>query len=161
MAVDIFLSIKEIKGESLDKEFPEAIEVMSFTYGMSQSGSMHTSGGGGAGKANFNDISFVHYVDNASPNLMLYCANGKHFKEAVISVRKAGGDKPLTYLKITLTNVIVANVSSGGSSNDDRLLENFSLNFEQVKLEYVKQENDGSGTPGPEFAWNIAQNIAV
>ena len=87
----MFLDIKgEIKGESQDDKHKDAIDILAWSWGMSQSGSFHTGGGGGAGKANFQDISVTKWVDQASATLQLYCANGDHFDSAVITVRKAG-----------------------------------------------------------------------
>ena len=100
--------------------------------------------GGGSGKANFQDLSFTHFIDKCSPNLMIACANGKHFGEALLTVRKAG-EKPLEYLKLTLTDLIISSVTTGGSGGEDRLTENVSLNFAKWKLEYTPQKKDGSG----------------
>jgi type VI secretion system secreted protein Hcp len=91
---------------------------------------------------------------------MLSCCNGKHFKEAVLTVRKAG-EKPLEYIKITMKEVIVANISTGGSGGEDRLTENLTLNFAEFKIEYVPQKPDGSGDAAVEAAWNIAENVKV
>ena len=38
---------------------------------MSNTGTFHHGSGGGAGKANFQDIIVTKYIDMASPNLML------------------------------------------------------------------------------------------
>ena len=127
---------------------------------MSQSGSMHVGGGGGAGKVNVQDMSFTHWFDKASANLMLYCANGKHIPKATLVVRKAG-ENPLEYIKITMTDVLVTSVSTGGSGGEDRLTENVSLNFAKVKVEYQEQAKDGTGQAGPEFGWNIEENTTA
>ena len=160
MAVDMFLKIDGIEGESKDSVHAGEIDVLAWSWGMSQSGSMHQGGGGGEGKVSVQDLSFTHYVDKASGNLMTRCANGGHHGDATLVVRKAGTD-PLEYIIITMTKVIVTSVSTGGSGGEDRLTENVTLNFEQVKVEYQEQADDGSGTPGPEFGWNMAQNAAA
>ena len=90
MAVDMFMVIDGIKGESKDKAYKEAIDVLAWSWGLSNSGSFHTGGGGGSGKVNVQDLSFTKYVDKASPILMLYCSNGDHFASAKLIVRKAG-----------------------------------------------------------------------
>jgi type VI secretion system secreted protein Hcp len=158
MAVDMFLDITgEIEGESQDATHANTIDVLAWSWGMSQSGSFHTGGGGGAGKANFQDISITKWVDNSSAELMKYCANGDHFDEATLIVRKAG-KKPLEYIKIKMTKVMVTSVSTGGSGGEDKLTENVSLNFAEVKYEYKKQKPDGTGEAAKEFPWNIAKN---
>ncbi|OUT62952.1 MAG: Hcp1 family type VI secretion system effector [Rhodopirellula sp. TMED11] len=158
MAVDMFLDIKgEIKGESQDKTHKDEIDVLAWSWGVSQSGSFHVGGGGGAGKANFQDISVTKWIDSSSPILMLYCSNGDHFKEATLTVRKAG-KKPLEYLILKMKDVLVTSVSVGGSGGEDRLTENISLNFREFKYEYTPQKEDGSAEAKKEFKWNIATN---
>jgi type VI secretion system secreted protein Hcp len=158
MALDMFLNIEgEITGEAQDAKHKDEIDVLAWSWGMSNSGSFHTGGGGGSGKANFQDLSVTKWVDNASPILMLYCANGDHFPKAKLTVRKAG-KTPLEYLIIDLKNVLITSVSTGGSGGEDRLTENVSLNFQAVKVSYVKQKEDGTGEAAKEFAWDIAKN---
>ena len=93
MAVDVFLKIDGVKGESKDSVHKEEIDVLSWSWGISQTGTMGYGGGGGAGKANFHDISIMKRVDSATNMLQLSCATGKHYGKAVLTVRKAG-DKP-------------------------------------------------------------------
>ena len=90
MASDIFAKIGDIKGESPDDKHKGEIELLSWSWGVTQSGTMAHGGGGGEGKANFNDFNFTHHIDKASPVLMKACATGEHIKEATITVRKAG-----------------------------------------------------------------------
>src|SRR4051794_22364914 len=117
MAVDMFLKIDDVKGESRDSKHAGEIDILAWSWGMSQSGTTHTGGGGGAGKVSVNDLSLTKYVDKSSPGLMLACCNGKHYKEALLTVRKAG-EKPLEYVKITLKEVIVSAISTGGSGGE-------------------------------------------
>ncbi len=159
MAVDMFIKLEGIDGEAKDKTHAGEIDVLAWSWGMSQSGSMHMGGGGGAGKVSVQDLSFTHYVDRATGNLMLYCSNGKHIPEAKLVVRKAG-ENPLEYIIITMNDCLVTSVSTGGSGGEDRLTENVTLNFAKVKCEYMEQKPDGSGEAGPEYAWNIAENVA-
>jgi type VI secretion system secreted protein Hcp len=160
MAVDMFLKLGDVKGESTDSKHKGEIDVLAWSWGMSQSGSMHMGSGGGAGKVSVQDLSFTKYVDKGSPNLVLHCCNGKHFDEALLTVRKAG-DKPLEYLKITMKKVLISAVSTGGSGGEDRLTENVTLNFAEFKVEYTPQKPDGSGDAAVEVGWNIAENVKV
>ncbi|GAC1409298.1 MAG: type VI secretion system receptor/chaperone Hcp [Burkholderiaceae bacterium] len=159
MAVDMFLKIDDLKGESRDSKHKDTVDILSWSWGMSQSGTTHTGGGGGAGKVSVQDLSLTKYVDKASPNLILAACNGKHFKEALLTVRKAG-EKPLEYLKLTMKEVLVAGVSTGGGQ-EDRLTEHITLNFSWFKVEYTPQKADGSGEAVVEAAFNIAQNVKV
>ena len=93
MSVDMFLKIKGVDGESADSVHAKEIDVSSWSWGMSQSGTTHVGRGGGAGKVSVQDITITKYIDKATPNLIKACCNGKHFDEAVLTVRKAG-EKP-------------------------------------------------------------------
>src|SRR6476469_797007 len=106
MAVDIFLKIKGVDGESSDDKHKKAIDVLAWSWGMSNSGSAQVGGGAGAGKVNVQDLSFTKYIDSATSPLMLAACDGKHFDEALLTVRKAG-ETPVEYVKIKMTEVIV------------------------------------------------------
>ncbi len=154
MAVDIFLEVEGIKGESKDSKHKDQIDVLSWSWGMSQSGTAHMGGGAGAGKVSVQDLNFTHYIDKSSPILMLHCCNGKHIKKAKLFVRKAG-EKPLEYMTVEMEDLLVSHVSTGGSHGEDRLTENVTLNFAKVKAEYQEQKPDGSGGPKTEMKWDI------
>ena len=158
MAVDQFLEIEgEIEGESKDKDKKGQIDILAWSWGMSNAGSFHVGGGGGAGKANFQDLSITKWIDKASAILQLYCANGDHFKKATLTVRKAGKD-PLEYLIITMENVLVTSVSTGGSGGEDRLTENVTFNFEKVEVKYTEQKDTGGAGDVKELKWDIGAN---
>ena len=160
MAVDMFIKIGDIKGEAKDSVHKEEIDVLAWSWGMSQSGTTHMGKGGGAGKANFQDLSFTKYVDKASNALMTALAKGSHITEATLLARKAGeGQK--RYIQITMNEVLVTSVSTGGSGGEDRLTENVTLNFAEFKVEYTPQKPDGSGEAAKEMGWKIAENIAA
>ena len=157
MAVDMFLKLDKIKGESKDKVHKDSIDVLAWSGGISQSGSTHLASGGGAGKASFPDISITKYVDRASATLMEHVAVGEHIAKAQLIVRKAGG-KPLEYIKIDLKDIIVSSYSTGGSGGEEMLTENLSLNFAEIKVSYVPQKEDGSGAAAVDFGFNIPEN---
>jgi type VI secretion system secreted protein Hcp len=159
MAVDMFLKMDPIKGESRDGKHPNEIDVLAWSWGASQSGTTHMGTGGGAGKVNVQDMSLTKYVDKASHLLLSACCKGTHFTEALLTVRKAG-DKPLEYIKVTMNEVMVTSVSTGGSGGEDRLTENVTLNFAKVKFEYTPQKADGSGDATVGFLFDIAKNEA-
>jgi type VI secretion system secreted protein Hcp len=158
MAVDMFIKIGDLKGEARDKVHKDEIDVLAWSWGMSNSGSAQVGGGAGAGKVSVQDISFTKYIDLSSAKLALSCCNGKHFPQAILTVRKAG-ENPLEYLVITLDEVMVTAVSTGGSGGEDRLTENVTLNFAKVKLDYKKQAASGQQEGGDNMVWNIAENV--
>jgi type VI secretion system secreted protein Hcp len=157
MAVDMFMDVDGLKGESRDKTHAGKIDVLAWSWGVSNSGSAHMGGGMGAGKANVQDLSFTKYVDMSSPDLLLASCNGKHFGTASLIVRKAG-ENPLEYINIKMTDVLVTSVSTGGSGGEDRLTENVTLNFAKVEFKYTEQSAAGAKGKQPEIKWDIAGN---
>lgn len=157
MAVNMFIKIGDIKGESVDKTHAGEIDVLSWSWGMSQAGAHQTGAGGRAGKVSVQDISVTKLFDSATPPVMLACCNGQRFKEARLTVRTAGA-KPLEYLKITMKEVLVSSVSTGGSTGEDRLTETITLNFAEFKVEYTPQKADGSAGAVIGAGWNIVSN---
>jgi len=160
MAVDMFLKVDGITGESVDDKHKGELDVLSWSWGMSQSGTSHLESGGGSGKVSVQNITVTKYVDAASPVLMLSCCTGEHVEQALLTVRKAG-ESALEYIKLTMKDVIVSSVSTGGSSGEDRLTENIALNFAEFKIEYTPQKADGSSDAAIEAGWNIARNVKV
>lgn len=157
MAVDMFLKLADVSGESKDDKHKGEIDVLAWSWGMSQSGTTHLGSGGGSGKVNVQDLSFTHYVDKSSAPIMMGCANGKHFKTATLVVRKAG-ENPVEYIKVDLEEIIIAAVQTGGSGAEDRLTENVTLNFSKVHVTYTPQKDDGTADAAIEAKWDIAAN---
>jgi type VI secretion system secreted protein Hcp len=159
MAATIFARIGTIKGESQDARHKDEIEVLSWSWGVSQSGALAQGGGGGAGKASFHDFSFTHHVDRAAPALMQACATGRHIKEATITLRKAGKGQQ-EYLVIVMTDVIVTSVSLSDSAEGD-VVEAVTVAFAKVDLAYKPQKPDGSLEAGVHFTFDLKANKAV
>jgi len=157
MAVDMFIKIGDIKGESQDAAHKDEIDVLAWSWGGSQSGTTHMGAGGGSGKVSVQDLSLTKWVDKASPILFKTMCEGGHIKECVLVVRKAGG-KPVEYIKLTLSDAIITSISTGGSGGEDRLTEHVSINFAKFKFDYVPQKNDGSAQTPITMSWNIASN---
>lgn len=157
MAMDMFMKIDALKGESVDRAHGGEIDVLSWRWGVTNAGSAHVGGGAGSGKADVQDLLFTKYVDKSSPDLLLAACNGKHWNEARLVIRKAG-ETPLEYLTITLSQVMVSGVHSGGSEGDDRLVEEVTLNFASVKVDYVEQTARGTAGDKPSMSWNVAAN---
>jgi type VI secretion system secreted protein Hcp len=154
MAADIFAKLGDIKGESLDSKHKDEIEVLSYSWGVTNSGSMAFGSGGGEGKASFHDLSFTHKIDKASPVLMQACATGVHLKEATITHRKAGKEQH-EYLVIKMNDVIVTAVTHGGSVGSADHNESVSLAFAKVNVEYKPQKADGSLDAGIHFKYDL------
>jgi len=160
MAMDQFIKIGDLKGEAQDKTHKMSIDVLAWSWGLSNSGTAHVGGGSGAGKVNVQDLSFTKYIDQATPDLMLACCNGKHYPEALLTIRKAG-ETPVEYLKIKMTDVMVTSLSTGGSGGEDRLTENVTLNFSKVNVDYAEQVPTGGVGAKPSMGWDIAENVKL
>ncbi len=157
MAADIFAKIGDIKGESLDVKHKDEVEVLSWSWGVSQGGSISQGGGGGAGKASFNDFNFTHHVDKASPVLMATCATGEHIKEATITVRKAGKGQQ-EFLIIKMNDILITSVNPSGSGDSAATAESVAMQCAKVDLEYKPQKADGSLDAGLHFKYDIKGN---
>lgn len=151
-AIDMFLKLDGIPGESVDKANAGSVDILAWSEGMSQSGTTHIGGGGGTGKVSVQDISFTKYLDSSSPLLRQYVSSGAIIPNAMLTVRTAG-ENPRVFFKIELKNILVSSVSAGGSGGEDRLTENLSLNFAEVRWTYIKA--DGREVTA---GWNIPEN---
>jgi type VI secretion system secreted protein Hcp len=161
MAVDMFLKIDDIKGESKDSKHKDQIEVLAWNWGVTQSGTAHIGGGAGAGKCNIHDVTVQKLVDKASPNLLKYCCSGKHLKQAVLVTRKAGGDSQVEYVKVTMDDLIITAVSVSGSG-DALMHESLTLNFGKIKFEYSPQHpTSGAAEPSIPMGWDITANKEI
>ena len=158
MAFDIFLKIDGVKGESSDAQHREEIEPASFSWGVSQQGATSAGGGAGAGKASFQDLHIIMNVSRASPQLFLACAEGRHIKTAVLTCRKAGGREQRDFLRYTLSDVLVSSYQTNGQSEDSVPMDQISLRYAQVKIEYFPQKADGSLGVPIAAGWDLKAN---
>ena len=156
MAADIFAKIGDIKGESLDDKHKDEIEVLSWSWGVTNATTRAAGTGAGAGKASFHDLSFTHKIDRASPVLMKSCATGQHIKEATITLRKAGKGQQ-EFLIIKMNDVLVTAVSDADGAEAGPV-ESVSLAFAKVDVEYKPQKADGSLDAGLHFKYDLKAN---
>ena len=145
---DYLLEIDGIKGESSDQKHKGDIEILSFSWGVTQQGSHSSGGGGGAGKVSFQDIHFTKRIDKSSPLLFQKAATGTHIKKATLFVRKAGGGQQ-EYLTIKLEDCLVSSFQTKPSEGSDAVpTESISINFTKIQYDYKPQNADGSlGAP--------------
>ena len=156
MAVDMFLKLGDIKGESIDDKHKDEIEILSFSFGVSQTLVTGGGGGGGTGKVQMQDFRVVKNVDTASPDLFDAVCSGKHIQEGVFTVRRAGHKESGDFYKVSFENVLISSVGPGGNTNESVPMEQLSLNFASVKIEVRRQST--RGTLGP---WETTQcNLA-
>jgi len=157
-AVDYFLKIDGIEGESGDHKNPKQIQLESWSWGETQSGSHSYGGGGGAGKVSMQDFHFVMKVNKASPKLMEHCASGQHIKEALLTCRKAGKEQQ-EFLKVKFSDLLVSSYQTGGSANGDVIpLDQIALNFTKIEFDYKEQKPDGTLGGAVHGGWNLKEN---
>lgn len=179
--VDYFIKIDGIEGESQDDKHKNEIELDSFSWGASNSGTSAMGGGGGAGKVHISDFVVMKHIDKASPKILEACNSGKHISSAVIVCRKQGGSQQ-EYLKITLSDVLVSSydtmsgapagrrqhsplTATGGRTTSQAVpialpipMEQIHLNFGKIEYEYREQDSKG-GMKGPvKTGWDVKAN---
>jgi type VI secretion system secreted protein Hcp len=152
---DMFLKLTNIKGEALDAKHKDEIEVLSWSFGSSQSGSAHGGTGSGTGKVQIQDLTITHYMDQSSTDLLKHLTSGKHIDEGMLTIRKAGGTA-VEYFKFKMEQVLVTHISNGGGAGQDRITENVTLNFRKFTQTYTAQDAKGSPKPASDFTWDIA-----
>jgi type VI secretion system secreted protein Hcp len=158
VASDIHLRIGDIKGESTDDKHKDEIDVDNWSWGASNPGSMAYGGGGGTGKVAFHDLSFVHKVDKASPNLWKACSTGEHIKEATLTSSKQGKGQQ-DFLVIKMSDVLVTSVSVSEANGSGSVpMETVTMQFSKVDLEYKPQKPDGSLDAGVKFKFDVKAN---
>jgi type VI secretion system secreted protein Hcp len=145
VALDYFLQIDGIAGESMDAKHKGAIDVMSWSWGESNIGPHSPGSGGGASRVQFQDLHFTTPASKASPALFLACATGQHFKQAKLSAQRAAakggaGD----FLTWTFSDVLVTSYQTGGSEPETAPVDSVSLNFSKAQISYKAQKADGS-----------------
>ena len=155
MATDIFAKLGDIKGESLDDKHKDEIEVLSWSWGVTNAVTVAGTGAG-QGKASFSDLSFTHKIDKASPVLMQACATGVHLKEATITHRKAGKGQQ-EFLVIKMNDVIVTAVMDA-EGKDGESGEAVSLAFAKIDVAYRPRKSDGSLDAGIHFKYDLKAN---
>ena len=155
MAVDYFLKIEGIEGESQDKTHKGEIELLSFNWGGTQTSSVATGSGSGAGRVNLSDFSVAKHYDKASPKLFLAMATGQHFKSGTLTARKAGKDQQ-EYLKVTLTDLFVtSNLVSASNENPS---ETVSFSYSKIEVDYKTQSAGGTLTTASKVQYDLKTN---
>ncbi len=160
-AVDYFLKIEGIEGESMDHKHKNEIQLESWSWGETQAGSHGHGSGGGAGKVSMQDFHFVMKVNKSSPKLMLACATGEHIKSASLTCRKAGKEQQ-EFLKWKFYDLLISSYQTGGSGGSDVIpMDQISFNFSKVEFEYHIQKPDGGVVLGAKAGYDLKLSKAV
>jgi type VI secretion system secreted protein Hcp len=155
MAVDYYLKLDQIDGESSDDKHKNEIQLMSWSWGAAQVSSVAGTGGSGAGKADLSDFSVMTYFDKATPKFFKSICAGTHVKTGTMSAIKSGADgKP--YLKVDFKEMFVTNLSISGSSEIPTVSISFSYN--EIKIDYSTQNEQGNITSTGAVTFNTKEN---
>jgi type VI secretion system secreted protein Hcp len=160
-AVDYFLKIEGIEGESQDHKHKGEIELESWSWGETNQGTSSHGSGAGAGKVSMQDFHFVMKINKASPKLMLACATGEHIKSCTMVARKAGTQQQ-EYVTYKFTDVLISSYQTGGSAGSSVVpMDQISFNFAKIELEYKEQKPDGSLGGAVKVGYDIKKNQKV
>ena len=160
MAVDYFLKVEGVPGESQDAKHAGEIDVLAWSWGEAATGQAGTGSGAGTGKVQFQDFHFTSLISKASPKLMEACASGKHIKSAVLTARRAGSGRS-EFLTFSLSDVLVSSYQTGSGEDDRAPVDSVTLRFSQIQVEYREMKPDGSLGSPVKFGWDIAKNKKV
>lgn len=157
MAIDMFMKVDGVTGESKDSNHTGWTDITSFSWGASQPGNMSVGGGGGAGKVSFQDLSVTALIDKSVTAILKNCSSGKHLSKVELSVCKAGGTQ-VEYVKITLEDVLITTVHYTGADSGDTVGITYGFQASKVKQQYWEQSSSGGKGAESSAGWNIKEN---
>ncbi len=159
MALDVFLSIPGIPGESQDAEFPGTIVTPSYQWALQHPETVG-AGGGGAGKTVFQPLTIQKNVDKASPLLMHALETGTAIAAMTLLVRKTGGDiaAPMPFLIYEFETVYVSAVQDTGNVGDESPKESITFVFGVSDVRYRATNPDGTLGSVTESDWSVITN---
>jgi type VI secretion system secreted protein Hcp len=156
MAVDVYLKLDTIEGESVRKGFEKQIDILSYSWGGTQVTGVAGTGGSGAGRANLSDLSVSKYLDKASPKMFKALIAGTHLATGTLSSVKAGTDVTKPFLTLTLGELFITSQQISASSETP--VESVSFSYNTIKVEYFQQDDKGNLTSTGAVSYNLKQN---
>lgn len=160
MAIDVYLQIDGIKGESADTTHKDWIEVKSVNWEVLQPKSATASTGGGhtAERTEHKDITLTKLADLSTPLLLQNCSSGKTIPKAKLEFLRADGQgERIKYFEIELENVLISGVAPSVQAGDI-LTEHVSIKYSQVKWKYTQQKIGGGAGGNTSGGWNLSTN---
>ncbi len=165
MAMDIHLDLTKgsINGESLEKGFEKQIQVLSWSWGITQTGSFAQGDGGGSGKVSMQDFHFTQKMHSGTPSILLNCATGQHIQQATLTARKSGQKTgQQKFLVINFYDLLISSYQTGGSDAGDGLpIESISFNYSKMDLEYFVQDAKGVTKSAGKNGYDLKKNMPV
>ncbi len=144
---DMFLKVDgakqgQIKGESAEAGHIDEIELVGWDWGMDGNA---TAFGASTARTTLKELVVRKRVDSASTGLMSALRNNEVIKKAVLTVRKAGGISPVSFLSITIEKArIVSHRLGSAVDGSPELIEETRLAFFKVQVEYRPQDATGA-----------------
>ena len=158
-AVDMFLKIDSIPGESTDDSHMDWIDVLSMNWGATNTGTTNTGSKDGAGIVSVQDFNFAKEVDKSSPKLFLAVANGQSIRDVQFDLTKSFDLKVMPILNFKFTGAIVTSYAISASAGDDTVpIENISLNFQKVEYTHSQFDEKGGSKGDVKVSWDIVTN---
>ena len=160
MAIDAYLKIEGISGESEDDKHKQWIEVSNVLYAINQprAETVSTAGGLTSGRAELYPITFKKLADISSPVLLQTCAAGKTIAKAIFEFMRADSDgKPIRYFKIELENLMIASITPD-SGDGGVISERIQLAYAKIKWNYTRQSNRGGAQGNTSGGWDCSAN---
>ena len=162
MAVEIFLKLDGIEGESEKKGAENQIEIFSFSNGASNPSSVAFGTGSGAGKVDLSSLSLQKQLDKSTPKLFLNCCNGTHITKGTMIVREATGDDTTqVYYQYDMTEVFVDSISWGGAAGGGKPSESLSLSCKSLQVTYFPQDSKGKLGNKIVAGWDVSKNTKL
>jgi type VI secretion system secreted protein Hcp len=163
MAVDMFLQIEGIPGDSTDSKHAKWIEILSYTHSIIQSsgGAASAQGTHAGGRADHSDFSVVKRLDSGSPVIAKYVCDAKPIPTITFELCRAMGEKTC-FMKYILTDSIISSYRpSGHSQGEDMVpLEEISFRYGAIKFEYTPTDARTGGKTGAAIksGWSTIEN---
>jgi len=160
MAFDTFIKIEGVEGESTAKGFEKQIEIYSFSWGASNPTTVSSGKDGlSAGKVSISSFNVMKKTEKSSAKLFQACCSGMHFKDATVTMRKAGGEAgQQKFLEYKFTDVMIESVQwSGSSGGDDTPTESLSIAFAKVEVTYFSQDDKGAMAKAGMASWDLTK----
>ena len=161
---DCFLKVDGVDGESNDSKHKGEMEILSFSWGVSQSitGTTSSSGTFTGQRADLTPLNVVKQLDKASAKLAQSCAAGDHYKSATLKLSRAAGDKS-PYMEYKLSDVIISSYRVGGAGQGDGgvPLEEVSFNYAKIEMTYTQVGLDGKAAGNVAGGWDLKENKKV
>jgi type VI secretion system secreted protein Hcp len=156
MAVDMFLKLAGIVGESQDAQHKGEIDILGWSWGVAETQAA-AGGGAAAGKPNFHQISVQKLLDLATAPLLAAVARGSHIATGTLTIVRSGA-APETFLVLNMKDIAIASVNMAESQTENRPTETIALIFGQIDFEYTEFLSNGAKGATNSFKWNITTN---